>query len=180
MASPIAKVIGRVDRLDGKVDGQYYYLRIKNKQGPIRACTAATPLPESKDCKELARKLGILADIASKIPSFTFIAQVKRYGTKLPLWEKTPTKEEFYGSYLIDYMIGGIIIGRRKPSDSFKELLSLIPFETYTKKAHQVGKRLGISSYQSINNTTDVGAYVILESLGKKHGFNVDQFMPDE
>lgn len=180
MPNPIAKVISGIDRLDGRPDEKYFHLRIKRKGGAIHACSAAKSSPESKFCKNLTFRLGVLADMASKIPSFKSIAQVKRSSTKRPRWKKIPTKEEFYGSYLIDRMISGMILGRSKPSDSLKQLLHIIPFEDLTKKARQAGKRLGMPSYQKIDVTTSVGAYVMLESLGKMYGFNVDMFMPNE
>lgn len=202
MAGPMAKLVKRIDRLDGKLDGAYITLPI-NTQGATGVCAIAeqhvaklrrrahgrkiqikTSFKNADggyttvNCTEFARKMNVLLGIADKLPTFKFIALFRRFGTKGLRMIRIPTKEEFFAFHLVDHMIAALISGLSKSSDSYKELFKVIPFGIHSKNVHRMGRLLNMPSYLKINITTAAGAYRVFEAMGRKYRFNTKPFKP--
>ncbi len=206
MPTALSKVIRKLDRLDGKLDGLYTNipLHITNSTGVCEALEVAVaaarkqginvsvslPLlrnPNGKyisiDCKELARKLNVLTDIATKNPATKFIALVRNSSGRLTT-AVIPSPQELYGYHIVDHMITSLLYGLSKSTEPFHKLFSYISFQVYAKAVQNIGgmlKKAGLLKGRryprlTIKNATQ--AYQLFRALGKKYKFDTAAFKP--
>lgn len=186
----IKKLIERLDQLDGKRDGSYTTIPLRCKN-VIEACKMAekegesvkTSTPTGRkadfDCKELARKLNVLIDIAEKIPATKYATgKIKiSAGAKRPI---DLTYEDFYGFHIVDHMIASLLMGMSLPREHFHKLFSYIPFERYNRHVHWYGVALKEPAFMDVSITNIHEAFDLFKGLGKKRGFDASPFKPQK
>ena len=196
----IKRVIERLDLLDGKRDGQYTDMPLhrKNTTGACKIAeetrgTLKKGLPKGSfqvnaklttssgrkiniDCKELARRLNVLIDIAEKIPATKYATgKIKISNTTKPT---DLAYEDFYGFHIVDHMIASLLVGMSLPQEPFHRMFSYIPFERYNRHVHWYGVKMKEPSFVDANVTNIHEAFDLFKGLGKKYGFDASPFKP--
>ena len=194
----LISVMQKLDMLDGVKDGQYTDLSLVcgNSTGVCvveEIVTANIPGDEyemttvmensageivSVDCTVLVERLNTLVGIAQKLPSYKYIADINS-GT--PSDEiVTPTTEELFGYHIVDHMICSLLLGIGTTSQSFSELFSVIPFDTYAVSVRAIASSLPNMSGDDLDIENASQAYLLFEGLGQKYGFSTSIFRPPD
>lgn len=187
-SASIKRVIERLDLLDGKRDGSYTNipLRCENATGACKIAEEGQSVKISTstggkidfDCKELARKLNILIDIAEKIPATKYATgKIKISNETKPI---VSDYEDFYGFHIVDHMIASLLVGMSLPHEPFHKLFSYIPFERYNRHVHWYGVKLKEPAFVDVNVTNVHEAFDLFKDLGKKYGFDASPFKPQK
>jgi len=199
MSSPtIATVIERLDLLDG-VHNDYYTdhdLKTMNSTGACQlveertrelpslgfpVSTSATVInPQGErvpvDCEVLVQRFNTLINIAQKLPSYRFMADL---AAGIPVGQlEAPSREDLYGFHIVDHMIISLLIGTATTDMSFEELFGLIPYKLYTDAVESLAGIIPTMAAGHLDVENGEEAYDLFEGLGRKYGFDASPFRP--
>lgn len=197
----IADAIKKLDLLDGREDGFYTDtpLHVQNTTGvcemagdiskgmpagddSIPICTNITT-PGGKvvsvDCKVLAERLNMLADISQKLPMTRVLSHQIQ-----PTKDAHLSRDDIYGYHIVDHMITTLLFGMTTTEMPLGEVFSYVPWGEYTeatKDIYNTFARAGVPiTGEDIAITTDEEGYKLFETIGQRYQFDPLPFKPAE
>lgn len=192
----LSRVVERLDRLDGKINGLYagLSLHLRNATGICEVMeTVETSLGTNKviaemstplsggnvkiNCKILTDRLDIFSQFAERNPATQFIAQLKN---RTANFSNLPTPEQLFVDRVVDHLISALLLGVATTDESLGKMFSHVPLDTTIQTVRNTGGLIGIegAKYFYVQDTHE--AYQIFTKFGKRYNLDTRLFRPNE